>query len=61
MTSFVKPALLTAEMIRTFLLLALSLTALALSGCFNSDVDDQSVPWGRPASWEGGAPGMGGY
>ncbi|MFP4203669.1 MAG: hypothetical protein ACLFS4_04995 [Opitutales bacterium] len=30
------------------------------AGCFNSSVDEQSVPWGRPAEWESGAPGMGG-
>ncbi|NQY32254.1 MAG: hypothetical protein HRT56_03685 [Coraliomargarita sp.] len=46
---------------KTILILALGLNALALSGCFNATEDDQSVPWGRPAQWEGGAPGMGGY
>lgn len=49
-------------MIRNILfLLALALGTLAFSGCFNATEDEQSVPWGRPASWEGGAPGMGGY
>lgn len=42
-------------------LIALLATAFALSGCFNSTEDEQTVPWGRPASWEGGAPGMGGF
>lgn len=37
------------------------LSLLSFSGCFNSTADEQTVPWGRPASWEGGAPGMGGY
>ncbi|MEC8614735.1 MAG: hypothetical protein VXY17_04965 [Verrucomicrobiota bacterium] len=41
-------------------LLALALIALSMSGCFDSDPDDQSVPWSRPAEWERGAPGMGG-
>ena len=42
------------------LLLALALITLSMSGCFDSDPDDQSVPWSRPAEWERGAPGMGG-
>jgi hypothetical protein len=41
----------------TFLLFS----ALALGGCFNAEADDQAVPWGRPASWENSAPGMGGF
>ena len=36
------------------------MAALATSGCFDSSIDDQSVPWGRPADWENGAPGFGG-
>lgn len=31
-----------------------------MSGCFDRSVDDQSIPWGRPAAWEDQAPGMGG-
>lgn len=46
---------------RIFLVLGLCLGALATSGCFDSSVDEQSVPWGRPADWETGAPGFGGY
>ncbi|MGB0415540.1 MAG: hypothetical protein ACPGKS_01690 [Coraliomargarita sp.] len=46
---------------RLVVLLTLGFTALAMSGCFNATEDDQSVPWGRPAQWEGGAPGMGGF
>ncbi|MGJ8652218.1 MAG: hypothetical protein ACSHX8_02990 [Opitutaceae bacterium] len=45
---------------RTFLFLALFISTLALTGCFDSDVDDTSVPWSRPADWERGAPGFGG-
>ncbi|MEM1222104.1 MAG: hypothetical protein AAGH40_05015 [Verrucomicrobiota bacterium] len=41
-----------------FFLMALG--ALTLTGCFNSDVDEQSVPWSRPADWERNAPGFGG-
>ena len=45
---------------RITLLLALAFMALSMTGCFDSDPDDQSVPWSRPAEWERGAPGMGG-
>lgn len=47
-------------MIRLFLVIALSLNTLGLSGCFNSSPDEQTVPWSRPADWERGAPGFGG-
>ena len=43
---------------RSLLLLALALNGLTTSGCFDRDLDEQSVPWGRPADWEGGAPGF---
>lgn len=46
---------------KTTALISLLLCILSLSGCLNSTEDEQTVPWGRPASWEGGAPGMGGY
>lgn len=42
-------------------LFALALTALALlglSGCTTPE-QDSSIPWSRPASWEGQIPGMG--
>jgi len=45
---------------RLLLFLALAISTLALTGCFDADVDEQSVPWGRPADWERGAPGFGG-
>ncbi|MCU0791521.1 MAG: hypothetical protein MUE42_01415 [Opitutaceae bacterium] len=41
------------------LLLASTLLALA-SGCASKAPEDSSIPWSRPASWEGGMPGMGG-
>ena len=44
---------------KALILLFLGIAALT-SGCFDSDVDEQAVPWGRPADWEGGAPGFGG-
>jgi hypothetical protein len=43
---------------RLLLLFSILFFALCLTGCFDSDVDDQSVPWGRPKSWEHGAPGF---
>jgi hypothetical protein len=44
---------------RISLLIALAFMALSTTGCLDSDPDDQSVPWSRPAEWERGAPGMG--
>lgn len=41
------------------LLLCLACITLPLTGCFDAEVDEQNVPWGRPADWEGGAPGFG--
>ncbi len=40
---------------------ALLLLALAagFSGCTTKTSRDTSIPWSRPASWEGGIPGMG--
>lgn len=43
---------------RIFIILFIAFFALFLTGCFDSDVDEQSVPWGRPKSWEHGAPGF---
>jgi hypothetical protein len=41
----------------------LTLTALAgvfaLTGCTNKTEQDSSIPWSRPAGWEGQVPGMG--
>lgn len=48
-------------MLRRLLLLALGSAFLALaSGCATKQPEDSSIPWSRPASWEGGLPGMGG-
>jgi hypothetical protein len=41
------------------LVLGSALLALA-SGCATKQPEDSSIPWSRPASWEGGIPGMGG-
>ncbi len=30
------------------------------AGCTAKQPEDSSIPWSRPASWEGGLPGMGG-
>lgn len=43
-----------------FLLALLTLTLGAiLTGCTTKTAKDSSIPWSRPASWEGGIPGMG--
>jgi len=38
-------------------LMLLALASLGLSGCADSQ-QDSSIPWSRPASWEGRIPGM---
>jgi hypothetical protein len=45
---------------RLLLIFTLSWCALATSGCFDTNPDDQELPWSRPADWEGGVPGFGG-
>ena len=40
-------------------LLLLALGAL-LGGCSTRSPKDTSIPWSRPADWEGQMPGMGG-
>lgn len=42
-------------------LLALLTFALGaiLTGCTTKTGRDSTIPWSRPASWEGGIPGMG--
>jgi hypothetical protein len=45
------------------LLLALAVLGTSLvfmTGCTTKTEQDSSIPWSRPASWEGGIPGMGG-
>lgn len=46
---------------RTFLLALLALASVlaGLTGC-TSPQRDSSIPWSRPAEWEGRIPGMGG-
>lgn len=38
--------------------LATAMLAL-FAGCTTKTSKDTSIPWSRPASWEGGIPGMG--
>lgn len=46
--------------LRHLLLLVLACAGVfALAGC-QSNPQDSSVPWNRPADWEGKNPGMGG-
>lgn len=48
--------------VRRFLLTALGFFVAALaSGCATKQSEDSTIPWSRPASWEGGIPGMGGF
>lgn len=41
-----------------FVLLILALGAM-LTGCTHKTAKDTSIPWSRPADWEGQMPGMG--
>ncbi len=43
---------------RAVAVILLSLGALA-AGCSTQNPTDSSIPWNRPASWEGQVPGMG--
>ncbi len=42
------------------LALALSGASLLFTGCSTKTEQDSTIPWSRPANWEGGIPGMGG-
>jgi hypothetical protein len=44
---------------RTLLALLLLAVGAVLTGCTTKTGKDSSIPWSRPASWEGGIPGMG--
>jgi hypothetical protein len=44
--------------IKRLVLAALVTSGAFLAGC--SSPSDSSIPWSRPAGWEGGIPGMGG-
>ncbi|MFP4352790.1 MAG: hypothetical protein ACLFRP_07215 [Puniceicoccaceae bacterium] len=39
-------------------LLAASAGSILLGGCAAKSEDESTIPWSRPASWEGGMPGM---
>lgn len=46
--------------LKVFIFASVCLIAtLLLSGCFNRDMEDSSIPWSRPAAWEDQMPGMG--
>lgn len=38
--------------------LLLVFVATLLTGCAAKSEDESTIPWSRPASWEGGLPGM---
>jgi hypothetical protein len=44
---------------RTLFTLLLFAFGALLTGCTTKTSKDSSIPWTRPASWEGGIPGMG--
>jgi hypothetical protein len=41
------------------LTLLLALIGLMSTGCTSRTAQDTSIPWSRPAGWEGQIPGMG--
>tara|TARA_E500000178_G_C16863913_1_gene681080 strand:+ start:885 stop:1028 length:144 start_codon:yes stop_codon:yes gene_type:complete len=40
--------------------LILGIITLCFTACTNTNPDEQTVPWGRPADWESGSPFYGG-
>lgn len=44
---------------RPLLATLLVLLGLAFTGCTTRTNKDSSIPWSRPADWEGQIPGMG--
>jgi len=44
---------------KALLALLIATIALAVTGCTSKTANDSSIPWGRPANWEGQVPGMG--
>lgn len=44
---------------RLFILLAGLAGAFFSTGCTSAQEADSSIPWSRPANWEGQVPGMG--
>ena len=47
------------KLFRLLLALAGIAGSLLLSGCTSQTEADSSIPWSRPANWEGQVPGMG--
>ena len=47
-------------MLRRLLPIILALFGFVAGGCTTQQPEDSSIPWSRPANWEGGIPGMGG-
>ena len=47
--------------LKKLVLLSLAVAGLSLlvSGCTTKTEADSTIPWSRPANWEGGIPGMG--
>jgi len=44
---------------KALLALLIATVGLLATGCTTKTANDSSIPWGRPASWEGQVPGMG--
>jgi len=44
---------------KALLALLIATIALLATGCTTQTANDTSIPWNRPASWEGQVPGMG--
>ena len=45
--------------LQALLALLTATIALLAAGCTSKTADDSSIPWSRPANWEGQIPGMG--
>jgi len=52
--------MITAATFRKFLLplLLAGSILVGFTGCVAKSEDESTIPWSRPASWEGGLPGM---
>ena len=44
---------------KALLALLIATITLLATGCTSKTAEDSSIPWGRPAGWEGTVPGMG--
>jgi len=47
------------SLLKTALAVLLLATGCLMAGCTNKTARDTSIPWSRPADWEGQMPGMG--